>query len=553
MSCSAGLQTRPGLAAALAMVVLAMAGAHGAGAAAGDTAAIDAVFADYDKPGSPGCMLGVVKDGALTYSRGYGRANLEHDVPFSADTIFDIGSTSKQFMATAILLLAADGKLSLDDDVRTYVPELPDYGAPITIRHLLTHTSGLRDYVALMALGGWQIEDLTTPALALDVIRRQRALDFPAGTEFAYSNTGYFLPSIIVERVSGKPLGVFARERIFQPAGMTLTRYMDDHSAMVPRRATGYDPAGDAFRVSLSNWEQLGDGAVQTSVNELVKWDANFYTPKVGGPRLVAQLQEEGRLSNGKPIGYGLGLFLGKYRGLPTVRHGGSWAGYRAELLRFPDERMSVIVLCNLGTADAGGLANRVADTILSPRFNEPAPARTQAPDGDSRAVAGFAGVYWNANRMGVLRFVAHERGLALATGGEPRPLAPSADGKYRTGTQNVHFRFIPGDPRRVERQSDDDPPVTFIEQAAWTPAPDALDAFAGVYFSEELQTRWRLERDGASLVVRDLRQPSRVLRPAFRDAFTGDGFVAVFDTRSARPSFVVGAGRARGMAFLKE
>lgn len=542
------------LAGAVALAAVAVAGVRGAGLPASETAAIDAVFADYDKPGSPGCMLGVVRDGALSYTRGYGRASLEHDVAFTADTIFDIGSTSKQFLASAILLLAADGRLSLDDDVRKYIPELPEYAEPITIRHLLTHTSGLRDYITLMTLGGWQMEDLTTPAQALDVIRRQRALDFPTGTEFAYSNTGFFLPSLIVERVSGKNLAVFARERIFEPAGMTKTRYMDDHAAVVPKRATGYEPAAaGGFRVSLSNWEQLGDGAVQTSVNDLLKWDANFYSAKVGGPRLVSQLQEEGRLTNGKPHGYGLGLFVGKYRGLRTVRHGGSWAGYRAELLRFPDERTSVIVLCNLGTADPEARANRVADAILSTRFTEPAPPPPTASGGDSRAVAAFAGTYWNADRMSVLQFVGHERGLALAAGGTPRPLAAVADGKYRIGTEDVHYRFVPGDPRRVERQGDDDPPVTFLEQPAWTPGPDALDAFAGVYRSEELQTRWTLERDGTSLVLRDLRQPKRILNPAFKGVFTSDGVAVRFDSTDRPTSFVVGAGRARGMRFARE
>ena len=304
-----------------------------------DSKAIDAVFADYDKPASPGCMLGVVSDGAFLYTRGYGRANIEHDVAITQETVFDLGSTSKQFLATAILLLVEDGKVSLDDDVRKYLPEVPDYGQPITIRHLLTHTSGLRDYITLMTLAGWQMEDVTSPAQALDLVSRQKGVDFRPGAEFAYSNTGFFLSSLIVERVAGKGLAAFAAERIFEPAGMHATRYMDDHAAVVPHRATGYEPAGAGFRVASSNWEQLGDGAVQTTIADLLKWDANFYAPTVGGERLVKALQNEGRLAGGRPIGYGLGLFVGTYRGLPTVRHGGSWAGYRAELLRFPVRR----------------------------------------------------------------------------------------------------------------------------------------------------------------------------------------------------------------------
>jgi len=255
-----------------------------------DTKAIDAVFADYDKPASPGCMLGVVASGELIYTRGYGRANVEHDIAFTPDTVFDIGSTSKQVLATSILLLVDDGKLSLDDDVRKYLPEVPDYGATITIRHLLTHTSGLRDYITLMTLAGWQMEDVTTPGQALDLVSRQKGLDFPPGAEFAYSNTGFFLASLIVERVSGKGLAAFAAERTFRPAGMSATRYMDDHAAVVPHRATGYEPSGADFRVASSNWEQLGDGAVQTSIADLRKWDANFYAPRVGSDRLVQAL-----------------------------------------------------------------------------------------------------------------------------------------------------------------------------------------------------------------------------------------------------------------------
>ena len=198
---------------------------------AADTKAIDAVFADYDKPASPGCMLGVVSDGAFLYTRGYGRANIEHDVAFTPETVFDIGSTSKQFLATAILLLVEDGKVSLDDDVRKYLPEVPDYGQTITIRHLLTHTSGLRDYITLMTLAGWQMEDVTSPALALDLVSRQKALDFRPGAEFAYSNTGFFLASLIVERVVGQgtgarlpPSGSFGRPGCTRRDTWTTTR-----------------------------------------------------------------------------------------------------------------------------------------------------------------------------------------------------------------------------------------------------------------------------------------------------------------------------------------
>jgi CubicO group peptidase (beta-lactamase class C family) len=522
---------------------------------AADTKAIDAVFANYDAPASPGCMLGVVSDGVFVYTRGYGRASVEHDVAFSPQTVFDIGSTSKQFLATAILLLVEDGKLSLDDDVRKYLPEVPDYGQTITIRHLLTHTSGLRDYITLMTLAGWQMEDVTSPALALDLVSRQKGLDFPPGTEFAYSNTGFFLASLVVERVSGKGLAPFAVERIFRPAGMDATRYMNDHAAVVPHRATGYEPADRGFRVALSNWEQLGDGAVQTSIADLLKWDANFYAPRIGGERLVKALQDEGRLTSGQSIGYGLGLFVGTYRGVPTVRHGGSWAGYRAELLRFPTEKTSVMVLCNLATADPQHYADSVADIVLRGRLTEPAPRPDRAgAEPDTRALSGFAGTYWHDERMLVTRFASHERGLAVIAGGQPRPLESAGDGVYRARNQPVRYRFVEGTPRHVERLPDGGGrPLVLVAQESWTPVGGELERYTGTYFSEELQARWHIARDGETLVVRDLRAPAQVLTPVFRDVFTSSGVVVKFDAAEGQArGFAVGAGRARGMRFAR-
>jgi len=305
--------------------------------------------------------------------------------------------------------------------------------------------------------------------------------------------------------------------------------------------------------VALSNWEQLGDGAVQTSVSDLLKWDANFYTPVVGDGPLVAQLQERGRLADGTPIDYALGLFVGSHRGLRTVRHGGSWAGYRADLLRFPDARASVMVLCNLGTADPEARATRVADVVLADRLGPEAPTAMPAADSDSRAMSAFGGTYWNADRMSVLRFVGHDRGLALGSGGEPRPLAASGDGTYRAGDQPARYRFTP-EPRQVERIGENGRSVVFVKQEPWTPPESELDAYAGRYVSDELQTRWHIVREGKGLAIRDLRAAPRILAPAFLDVFTAGPLVVRFDAHAGAPSaFTIGAGRARGMRFVRE
>ncbi len=330
-------------------------------------AAVDEVFSDLAKPGSPGCALGVYRDGKIIYAKGYGLANIEQNVPITPQSVFDIGSTSKQFTAASILLLERQGKLSVTDDVRKYLPELPDYGQKISILQLLNHTSGLRDYLALMELAGIHTDSVTTDEDALALINRQKALNFAPGSDWLYSNTGFFLLSVIVERVSGKTLREFAAENIFTPLEMTHTQFRDDHASLIANRALAYDEREkkDGYSLNVSYFEQTGDGAVHTSVEDLLKWDENFYSPRVGGQDFLKELQERGKLNSGKVLDYAKGLFLQDYRGLHSVSHGGAWGGYRAELLRFPEQHFSVACLCNVGNAHPTKRAHEVADVYL--------------------------------------------------------------------------------------------------------------------------------------------------------------------------------------------
>jgi CubicO group peptidase (beta-lactamase class C family) len=331
------------------------------------TAAVDEVFADFTKAGSPGCSAAIYRNGRIIYAKGYGLANVEEDVALTRESVFDIGSTSKQFTAASILLLEKQGKLSVNDDVRKYIPELPDYGPKITILHLLNHTSGLRDYLTLMELAGINTDSVTTDEDALQIITRQKAVNFAPGSDWLYSNTGFFLLSIIVKRVSGETLREFAAANIFTPLGMTHTQFRDDHTALIANRAMAYDPKErkDGYTLNISYFEQTGDGAVHTSVEDLLKWDENFYSGQVGGKEFLAEIQEQGKLNNGKVLDYAKGLFIADYRGLHTVSHGGSWGGYRAELLRFPEQHFSVACLCNRGDANPTRRAHQVADIYL--------------------------------------------------------------------------------------------------------------------------------------------------------------------------------------------
>jgi CubicO group peptidase (beta-lactamase class C family) len=325
---------------------------------------VDSIFAQYSARPSPGCGVGVTRAGELAFTKSYGFADLERKTPIAADTRFYLASLSKQFTAMSVVLLSQDGRLSLDDDVRKWVPEVPNFGSTITLRHLLNHTSGLRDYLTLLAVTGWPSDGTFTEGQFLELIGRQRGLNFPPGDQFLYSNTGYVLLSIVVRRASGESLRDFAASRIFTPLGMTHTEFRDDHSMSIPRRALGYVPSATAFQLSEPHADVVGDGGMFSTIEDLSRWDANFASGVVGGKDGVAVLQKPARLNGMDSIPYALGLSIANYRGLRTSSHSGAYGGYRATLLRFPDQGVSVITLCNVATAPLT-LAQQVGTVIL--------------------------------------------------------------------------------------------------------------------------------------------------------------------------------------------
>ena len=336
------------------------------------SAGVDAVFARWNSA-TPGCAVGVGVKGRPVLERAYGMADLEREVENAPDTIFEAGSVSKQFTAAAVLLLARDGKLSIDDPVRKYVPELPDYGVPLTIRHMLTHTSGLRDWGSVAGIAGWpRTRRVYTHAHVLDIVSRQKALNFTPGTAYSYSNTGYNLAAVIVSRVSGRSFADFSRERIFKPLGMTRTSWRDDFTRVVKHRAIAYDSQADGYHEDMPFENVHGNGGLLTTVGDLLRWNENFVSPKVGDAAFVAEQQTPGRFTDGRAHTYAFGLTVGEYQGLREVSHSGSTAGYRAFLTRFPDQHVSVAVLCNAANATPTQYARAVADAYLG--RTQPAP-----------------------------------------------------------------------------------------------------------------------------------------------------------------------------------
>ena len=384
---------------------------------------VDALFKQWASSSSPGAAVLVMHQGQVVHEKGYGMANLEHAVPIKPETVFDIASVSKQFGAMAIALLEADGRVSLDDDVKRHIPELPDFGQRITIRHLVHHTSGIRDWPGTLAIGGWDFQDVMSFDHILRMAFHQRALNFTPGDVHAYSNTGYNLLAEVVKRVSGKSFRAFCDDRIFQPLGMRQTHFHDDHMEVVPRRAESYRPGPNGgFQHVASRLTALGSSSLFTTIEDLAKWIGNFEasTPKVGGRRVVDRLHERGVLNSGERIAYAFGQSVGQYRGLEIVSHTGSWAGYRSVLQRFPQERFAVAILANAANMNPSALGQNIADLYLrdrlAPRANPgPAasgPGRGGTPSGNAgwkptaADLKAYAGEYHSAELLTSYRLV---------------------------------------------------------------------------------------------------------------------------------------------------
>ncbi len=333
--------------------------------AASAAAAIDTLFTAYSHSGSPGCAVGVYQNGAVTFARGYGFANLTHNVPITPDTRFTVGSVSKQFTAASIALLVRAGKLSLDDDVRKYVPELRAYDTPVRIRHLVHHTSGMRDFWELAEIAGMRLDDGYTVNDMFAFAARQQRLNFTPGAEYRYSNTGYLALGVVVQRVTGQSLRRFADSAIFAPLGMRGSLFLDDHNEIVSGRAMAYEPRSGGWRINVWNNDLVGQGGVVTSLADLQRWDENFYTGTVGGQPFIDLLLSTEPFNSGAPNSYAFGNEVDTYRGLRLVQHTGSTGGYRAALYRFPDQHTSFAMLCNVSTVNTGAVALRMADVVL--------------------------------------------------------------------------------------------------------------------------------------------------------------------------------------------
>ena len=328
---------------------------------------VDQLFAEWSRSDSPGAAVAIVKNGEIIYEQGYGTANLEYDIPVTTRTIFDIASVSKQFAAFAIATLSHEGRFSLDDDIRVYLPDVPDFGNTITIQHLLHHTSGLRDWVQSLVIAGDMMDDVISFKHILKMVRHQKTLNFEPGAAFLYSNTGYNLLAEIVERVTGDSFREWTDAHIFKPLAMTNSHFHDDYEMILKNRAYSYQSVENGgFKHAVNNTTALGSSSLYSTVEDLAKWILNFDNTRIGEQTVIEQMHQRGVLNNGEQIDYAFGLNIGEYRGLKTVGHSGSWRGFRSHLIRFPDHKFGVVILCNLDTFNPLRLAEKVADLYLT-------------------------------------------------------------------------------------------------------------------------------------------------------------------------------------------
>lgn len=518
--------------------------------AADSAAAVDAVFAGWTSASTPGCAVGVARGGRVVLARAYGMANLEHDVPVTPTTIFEAGSVSKQFTAAAVVLLALDGKLSLEDPVRTYITELPPYGDSITIRQMLNHTSGLRDWGTVVGAAGWPRGTRTyTHRHVLDVIARQQSLNYRPGEEYLYSNTNYNLAAMIVERVSGQSLPAFTGARLFQPLGMTRTSWRDDYRRIVKDRSTAYSGApSTGFRQDMPFENIYGNSSLLTTVEDLIRWNQNFVNPVVGGPRFVAEMQTQARLNNGRTISYALGLEVEKWRGVPVVSHGGATAGYRAFLARYPEQRLDVALLCNSGSVNPAAISHRVAEIFLGDKLQA---AATQAASGvrlPLSALQALSGLFRDV-RTGVPVEVTMQDSALRVAGLRLVPLAASA---FAAGPSRVEFANGATLLRRITADGDT---TEYARVPRWNPAPGELQEYAGLYTSDEAEVSFTIAVKDGRLVRSDRYGQTANLTPSYADAFWQGGVLATFrrDASGRVVAMSLGLGRVRDLRFERQ
>ena len=510
---------------------------------------------------TPGAVVGVIKGGKLAFVKAYGSANLTYGTPFTPETPTNIGSSSKQFTGFALALLASRGKLSLDDDVRKHIPELKDFGRKITVRHLLSHTTGYREFINTLIIEGRQVleGDYIAPDEVIKVINRQPSLQNEPGAEFNYNNSAFSLATIVLERVTGRPFNEWMREEVFLPLGMTKTWVRSNPGQIVPNRSVGYIPGDFGFREVRDLHGAQGAGGINTTPGDIAKWFRNLKTGALGGPAVIKEMTTTFMLNNGKPSNYGYGVFLDSTRGLRRWQHGGNDVAHSSTFVYYPDLDAGYVVFSNYQGVP-GGIANVVADAFFGQHMTA-APQRATAAGGagvdvPAATLRRYAGKYEMTTLGGLLLNVELQANqLRIQLPGQPAlPLRPTSQTTFDVVGAPASITFNSAADSTVEgitfQQDGQHPGKRVVEK------PVDLASYAGRYFSEELETFYDLSVEGGQLVIRHRRFGPTPVTYTSGDSFSGtlpvSSVVFKRDAQGNITGFEAGNGRARGIVFAK-
>ena len=523
---------------------------------------VDKLFEEWDNPASPGAAVAVVRDGMVVYRKGFGSAQLEYGVPITPSTVFHVASVSKQFPAFAVSMLEREGKLSVDDDIRKHLPWVPDFGQKITIRHLLNHTSGLRDQWELLIMAGWRMEDVITQKDIIRLVKKQRELNFKPGEQYMYSNTGFTLLAEVVSKVSGKPFVQWVQENIFVPLGMSSSHFHIDHQRIVKNRAYSYRQDRERGLVkSILSYANVGATSLFTTVEDMANWMRNYSERRVGDETLVARMFQKGLLNSGKKINYGRGLGIGEYKGLKRISHGGADAGFRSSMVYFPQQRFGVVVLSNLAQFQAGTVAYKIVDLYLKDHLKEEgaAPKPKKPYKLSKKKLKVFSGQYWLAG-LKLLRDIKLEDDTLfyVRTSGYRSELVPISESAF----------FMKDSPDAVVSFSDvnyqktqtltvvvADDPATGRRVVPYTPSQEELSEYAGRYLAPELDVFYKLRAGEKGLIIDFKNASGEGFTPLIEDVFSYRGYSTITFQRdqAGKPSgFTVDSGRIKNLKFVR-
>jgi CubicO group peptidase (beta-lactamase class C family) len=523
---------------------------------------VDEVFSPWDNNSTPGAAVAIVKDGSIIYKKGYGLANLEYDIPISTSSIFHIASISKQFTVFSILLLEKQGKLSLEDDIRKYIPEVPYFGKTITLRHLASHTSGLRDQWSLLEMAGWRMDDVITKEHILKLVSKQKELNFNPGDEYSYCNTGFTLLAEVVSRISEMSFAEFTKANIFEPLKMSHTLFYDDHEKIVKNRAYSYFVDNTGTKKSILNYANVGATSLLTTVEDLSLWLTNFSNIKIGDSTIINKMNKLAVLNNGETFGGALGQFVGQYKGLNEIQHGGADAGYRSYLTRFPDENFSVIVLSNSAELNASSTAHKVVDIYLKDKLEKEAVKEGKSTKTDFVVSADILSTYvGNFELPGFEIEITESNGQLYGTpaGVAGALLIPSSTTKFKVDGVEATVEFIPNGGENIKsfKLSQNGQTMEAVRANIFDKTAVNLSDFSGEFYSEELSTTYSFTMVDGKLTAKHSRLSDFGLDLIKEDVFRSDAWFFgqvefVRDTDSIITGFKVSTGRVKNLYFKK-